>query len=191
MVEAEPCWTEDLEIGVTELDGEPFGVRLRVASERERCWESRELVSIARQSERLYVHAQAYILWPAITVTVGLASAATGGAPGVVLDSDYTGVRPVEVGDCQGWYYPEDGVAVLWECLVGDRYRAADPAHDPLLQLLWEGFERLLLERSPGARRVVTPSWEPMYEPPAWHRFLEGRGYSPVAERAWGKEVMA
>ncbi len=132
---------------------------------------------------------QAYILWPVITLTAGLPSPAPAGALGVVLESEYTGVRPVEIGDCQGWYYPEDGVAVLWECLVGDRYRAGDPSEDRLLALLWEGFEWLLLERSFTARRIVTPSWEPLYEPPVWHRFLEGRGYSPVAERAWGKEV--
>jgi hypothetical protein len=189
MIETDPYWTEDIEIGVTELEGEPYGVRLRVASQRERYWEGRELVSVTRHGERLYVHAQAYILWPVITLTAGLPSAATGGALGVVLDSEYTGVRPVEIGDCQGWSYPADGVAVLWECLVGDRYRAADPFEDQLLVLLWDGFERVLLERSPTARRLVTPSWEPLYEPPAWHRFLEGRGYSPLAERAWGKEV--
>ncbi len=191
MIETDPYWTEDLEIGLAELDGEPFGVRLRVASQRERYWESRELLPVARHGERLYVQAQAYILWPVITLTASLPATASAGAPGVVLESGYTGVRPMEIGDCQGWYYPEDGVAVLWECLVGDRYRAADPSQDRLLSLLWERFERNLLERSPNARRVVTPSWEPLYEPPAWHRFLEGRGYSPVAERAWGKEVRA
>jgi len=191
MIETDPYWTEDLELGLAEFDDEPFGVRLRVASQREHYWESRELVSVARHGERLYVHEQAYILWPVITLTAGMLAIETGGVLGVVLESDYTGVRPVEVGDCQGWYYPEDGVAVFWECLVGDRYRAADPSEDRVLALLWEGFERLLLEHSPGAVRIVTPSWEPVYDPPAWHQFLEGRGYSPVAERAWGKEVRA
>jgi len=191
MIETDPYWTEDLEIGLAELDGEPFGVRLRVASQRERYWGSRELLPIARHGEKLYLQAQAYILWPAITLTAGMPAIETGGVLGVVLESDYTGVRPVEVGDCQGWSYPEDGVTVLWECLVGDRYRAADPSEDPLYVLLWEGFERLLLERSPNAHRIITPSWEPVYDPPVWHRFLEGRGYSPVAERAWGKEVRA
>ena len=186
-MDTDPYWTEDLEIGVAELEGESFGVRLRVASQRERYQGSREIVPVASRSERLYVHAQAYILWPVIALTAGLP--ATGAALGVVLESDYTGVRPVEIGDCQGWYYAEDGITVLWECLVGDRYREADPAEDPLLALLWEAFERLLLRHSPGAARIVTPSWEPLYDPPAWHRFLEGRGYSPVAERAWGKEV--
>ncbi len=189
MISTDPYWTEDLEIGVTELEGEPFGVRFRVASQLEPYWEGRELVPIAKRGERLYVHAQAYILWPVITLTAGMPATATGGALGVVLGSDYTGVRPVEIGDCQGWCYPEDGVTVLWECLVGDRYRTADPSEDSLLVLLWEGFERVLLERAPGTVRVVTPSWEPLYEPPTWHRFLEGKGYSPVVERAWAKEV--
>ncbi len=189
MIGTDPYWSEDLEIGVTELEGEPFGVRLRVASQRERYWEGQELVPITRRGERLYTHAQAYVLWPVITLTAGLPVVVTGEALGSVLNSDYTGVRPVEIGDAQGWYYPEDGVAVLWECLVGERYRAGDPSKDRLLALLWDGFERVLLERSLGAVRVVTPSWEPLYEPSAWHRFLEGRGYAPVAERAWGKEV--
>ncbi len=189
MIGTDPYWSEDLEIGVTELEGEPFGVRLRVASQRERYWEGQELVPVAKRGERLYAHAQAYILWPVITLTTGLPATVPPGALGVVLDSDYTGVRPIEVGGAQGWYYAEDRVAVLWECLVGDRYRVADPFEDRLLAFLWEGFERVLLERSPDAERVVTPSWEPLYEPVEWHRFLEGRGYSPVAERAWGKEV--
>lgn len=189
MIGTEHYWAEDLEIGVAELDGEPYGVRLRVAAQRERYWGRQELVDVARRGERVYVHAQAYILWPVITLTAGLPATATGGVLGVVLDSEYAGVRPAEIGDAQGWYYPEDGVGVLWECLVGDRYRAGNPSEDRLLALLWEGFERLLLQRSPGAVRVVTPSWEPLYEPAVWRRFLEGRGYSPVAERAWGKEV--
>ncbi len=189
MIGTDPYWTEDMEIGVTELDGDPFGVRLRAASQRERYWGRQELVDVARQGERVYVHAQAYVLWPVITLTAGLHTPASAGALGAVLESQYTGVRPVEVGDAQGWYYPEDRVTVLWECLVGDRYRAADPSGDSLLVLLWEGFERVLLERAPGTVRVVTPSWEPLYEPPTWHRFLEGKGYSPVVERAWAKEV--
>jgi len=184
-------WTEDLEIGVADLEGEPYGVRLWVAAQRERYWGRHELEDVAREGERLYVQAQAYLLWPVITLTAGLSATAPAGALGTVLESGYTGVRPVEIGDAQGWYYPEDGVAVLWECLVGDRYRVAEPSEDRLLSLLWEGFERLLLGRSLGARRVVTPSWEPLYEPVEWHRFLEGRRYSPVAERAWGKEVMS
>ena len=190
-MDTDPFWTEDLEIGAADLEGEPYGVRLRVAAQRERYWGRQDLVDVARQGERMYVHAQASVLWPVITLTAGLPAAASAGAPGVVLESGYTGVRPMEIGDCQGWYYPEDGVAVLWECLVGDRYRAGDPSEDRLLSLLWKGFERVLLERSPNARRIVTPSWEPVYDPVSWHRFLEGRGYAPIAERAWGKEVRA
>ena len=190
-MDTDPYWTEDLEIGVTQLDGEPHAVRLRVASQRERYWEGQELVPVTRRGERLYVHAQAYILWPVITLTAGLSATAPAGALGTVLESGYTGIRPVEVGDAQGWHYGEDEVAVLWECLAGDRYRAADPSEDRLLSLVWERFERLLLEHSPGAVRFVTPSWDPLYDPPVWHRFLEGRGYSPVAERTWGKEVRA
>ncbi len=189
MIGTNPYWTDDLEIGVAELDGEPYGVRLRVATERERYWGRQELVDVARQGERVYVHAQAYVLWPVITVTSGLGTPALAGALGVVLESEYTGVRPVEVGDAQGWCYPDDRTAVLWECLVEDRYRAADPSEDQLLSLLWEGFDRLLIDRSPRPKRIVTLSWEPLYDSPVWHRFLESRGYAPVAERAWGKEV--
>ncbi len=36
---------------------------------------------------------------------------------------------------------------------------------------------------------VCHAAWEPIYEPAAWHRFLEGRGYAPLAERVWGKAV--
>ncbi len=191
MIDTDPYWTQDLEIGAVALEGEPYAVRLRIASERERYWGRQELVDVARHGERVYVHAQAYILWPVITITAGLSSTAPRGAVGTVLESEYTGVRPVEIGDAQGWCYPNERTAVLWECIVGDRYRAQDPSEDRLLALLWEGFERMLLERSPRPERIITPSWEPMYEPQVWHRFLESRGYSPVAERAWGKEVGA
>ncbi len=60
MIGTDPYWTENLEVGIAELDGESFGVRLRVASQQERYWEGQEPVPVARRGERLYVHAQAY-----------------------------------------------------------------------------------------------------------------------------------
>lgn len=185
----DPYWTADEEIGRAVLDGEPYGVRMRVHEDREVYAESHEIVPVAPRGERAYFQARAYVLLPDVRVTVGLREPAGGGGIGEVLSSEYAGVRPLEVGSAQGWYYPAERTLVLWECLVDQRYRERDPLHDEALRVLWEGWERLLVGRSPGARRVVTPSWEPLYERPAWQRFLESLGYGPVAERAFGKQL--
>jgi hypothetical protein len=185
----DPYWGRDTEIGSAIIDGEPYGLRLKLHESREPYTESHEIVPVARRGERTYYHARPYILLPDIRLTATLTGGTPEGPIGRVRDSGYTGVRPTEIGDCQGWYYPRDGILILWECTLGDRYRQEDPTHDPLLRALWEGFERLLIELSPGVGRVVTPNWEPLYEQPAWQQFLSGQGYEPVAERAFGKGV--
>ena len=49
---------------------------------------------------------------------------------------------------------------MLWECYLTDPNRQVDPCDDPILKLVWTGFERLLLARFPATGRLVTPSWE-------------------------------
>jgi hypothetical protein len=186
-MDTDPYW--DSEIGTATIDGEPYAIRLKLHESREPYTESQEIVPVARRGERVYFHAEAYLLTPDIHLTVELTGRTPEGAIGHVRDAEYTGVRPLEIGDCQGWYYPADRTLILWECVLGDRHRREDPTHDPLLHTLWEGFERSLLERAPDARRIVTPNWEPLYEQPAWRQFLSGQGYEPVTERAFGKEV--
>jgi hypothetical protein len=53
---------------------------------------------------------------------------------------------------------------------------------------LWQGWERWLLSRSPGAARIVT-TWEDLYDRPVWQAFLESQGYRSVAPAAFIKEV--
>ncbi len=166
-MDTDPYWNHDTEIGTATIDGEAYGIRVRLHESPERYTESSELVPITRRGERIYYHARPYILLPDIRLTVELTRPEPTGAIGQVLSSEYTGVRPVEIGEAQAWYYPQDQTLVLWECLLEDRYRSPDPLHDDALRVLWEGWEQLLIERSKGARRIVTPSWEPLYEQPA------------------------
>lgn len=187
MTYEDPYWSHDAEIGLAPFDGEVRGVRLKLHESHERYTEGRELVPVAGRGERVYYHARPYILLPDITLTARLSGAT--GSIGKVLSGEYTGVRTQEIGNCQGWYYPADRTLVLWECLLGDRYRHEEPIRDEALRVLWEGFERCLLKRVPDARRIITPNWEPEYEQGAWQRFLGERGYAPVAQEAYGKEV--
>lgn len=39
------------------------------------------------------------------------------------------------------------------------------------------------------AERLVTPSWEDLYEKGAWQQFLGSQGYAPVGPKAFGKEL--
>ncbi len=185
----DPYWTDDAEIGIARLEGEPYGIRLKLHESRERYIESREIVEVARRGERVYYQARPYVLLPEITLTVGLTHPEVSGRIGEVLSGEYTGVRPLEIGNAQAWYYVEDRTLVLWECLLEDRYRQEEPSGDEALRVLWEGFERFLLGHALEARRIVTPNWEPLYEQRAWQGFLGERGYGPVTREAFGKEV--
>jgi hypothetical protein len=61
--------------------------------------------------------------------------------------------------------------------------------HDPY----WTADEEIgreELDGEPyGVRRIVTRSWEPVNEQPAWRQFLRSLGYEPVAECAFDRVV--
>ena len=97
--------------------------------------------------------------------------------------------RKERIGDGQAWYYREDRTLVLWECMLFPRHRQPLPDSDPNLHVLWQGFERFLLDRFPGARRIVTPRDEPEYEPEAWERVPAGRGYRDLGGGAYRRDV--
>jgi hypothetical protein len=106
----------------------------------------------------------------------------------VVEDARWEGLRRTEIGQAQGWYYPQDATLILSECFLEQRYRRGDPADDRLHLAIWQGWERWLLARSAGATRIVT-TWEDEYERPAWERFLASQGYQAIAPAAFSKEV--
>jgi hypothetical protein len=109
------------------------------------------------------------------------------GVIGEIVDSHWAGMRHVEIGQAQAWYYPAERLLVLWERYLFDHWRLADPVRDPALHGLWQRFEAELLARFPEAERLATPSWEDMYERPAWQTFLRQQGYAPATTGAFVK----
>jgi hypothetical protein len=191
--EPDPYWTDDVLLGEVPLPGGPALVRLRAhhAVERYHGRNVAELVPLAHPvGERGYVHARPYVLEPEITLTVGLfPTLREGGAVGEVVDSAWEGMRHVEIGQAQAWHYPADRLLVLWEGYLFDRWRSADPMHNPALAAVWRGFEEHLLARFPDTERIATPSWEDIYERPAWQAFLSQHGYAPATPGVFVKEL--
>jgi hypothetical protein len=132
------------------------------------------------------------VLEPDITLTIGVFPTPTDrGVIGKVERSDWEGMRHREIGNAQAWYYPGDRLVVLWECYLNDWCRQENPVTDPALSTVWAGFEGLVRDRFAEAARIVTPSWEDLYEKVDWQQFLAGQGYEPVSPKAFGKELPA
>jgi hypothetical protein len=189
----DPYWHEDLAIAEGRFDHETHTVRLRLHRSAERIsWvEALFSLSAAQQADRrrLYFHGRPYILLPDYTVTIAPYPRPTpSDAIGAVTGARWEGLKHEDVGKAQAWYYPIDRTLVLWECVLDERFRQADPRQDETLQRLWAGFERAVLERCPGAERVYT-TWEDSYARPIWREFLGARGYRAIAPAAFVKEV--
>ncbi len=187
----DPYWQHDLLLGEAFLEGEPHTIRARlhVAEEHYATSTSREIIPLAQpRGTRSYVLLRPYLLVPDITITVGLFPQPTAqGAIDQVLASEWEGVRHVDIGNAQAWYYPQDRLIVLWECFLHDHYRAADPTKDALTRMLWTSFERTLAERFPQAERIVTPHHEPVYDDLLYRQFLQSLGYSRISKAVFGK----
>jgi hypothetical protein len=124
-------------------------------------------------TNKTYVHARPYILEPQIILSVGMYDKPTGeGAIGKVDATEWTGMRHKDIGNAQAWYYHQDQFLVLWECYLFDFARAEDPLSDKNLTTIWSGFEHHLRERFPDTQRIVTPSWEDIYERADWQAFM-------------------
>jgi hypothetical protein len=78
---------------------------------------------------------------------------------------------------------------MLWECFLFERHIQADPTADPTLLALWSGFEGLLGDYFPHARRIITPSWENIYDREQWQEFLRLRGYRATKQRVFSKAL--
>lgn len=193
MPEGEPreeeYYQETVALGRT-LVGEqhmPLYLALHRAQER---FTSREIVPVTRTPDPVhYFHAKPFLIEPDIQLTVALhPHPSPAGAVGAVAGAETVGVRRREIGQAQAWHYPADNLILLWECFLEDRYREVDPLGDFALQALWAGFERTLIERSPGAERIVT-TWEDDYDRATWQRFLAGFGYRQVDKAAFEKPI--
>ena len=93
-----------------------------------------------------------YVLEPKLTFTVGLYNKpkkyADQESPiGEVIGSNNEGLREVQVGNAQAWYYPADKTIVLWECFFDDRFRKFPLLEDTNMQKLWQSFEHYLLKK--------------------------------------------
>jgi len=107
------------------------------------------------------------------------------------------------LGHAQAWHYPQDRTLVLWECILNEEWRGAGccacerrdarrrnaSPNDANLHQLWRGLEHLLLSAFPTTERIMTPSWEPIYDPGEWQAFLAVRRFRPLTERLYVKEV--
>lgn len=148
---------------------------------------------VAPRGTRIYVLPRPYILEPDYRLTLGVYPQPTEqGVIGEVEGADWVGMRPRQVGQAQAWLYPADRTLILWECYLHDFYRTEDPRTDENLHGLWTGFESFLLKHLPPAvSRIVTPSWEPIYEEQheQWQEFLRLQGYSPISERVFGRPL--
>jgi hypothetical protein len=98
-------------------------------------------------------------------------------------------MRHAEIGQAQAWYYSTARPLALWECCLFDRWRLPDPAHDPALAAVWQGFEDNLLTRFPDTERIANPSWEDIYERPAWQAFLMRHDYAPATSGVFSKAL--
>ena len=162
--EADPYWQHDFALDLSSLGEQPgFGIRFKAHESPE-------------PDYRLTV-----ALHPLPPPT---------GEVGVVEEARWEGLRQREIGQAQGWYYPQDATLILWECFLEAHYRRGAPTEDSLHTAIWQGWERWLLSRSHRATRIVT-TWEDLYDRPAWQNFLETQDYQPIAPAAFAKEVVS
>ncbi|MGH2530923.1 MAG: hypothetical protein ACRDJW_01335 [Thermomicrobiales bacterium] len=198
MTEREPIidnddayWGHDVVLGEARIGRETSTVRMHLHVSDEPYYLREELLPLRHKSgDRAYVHGRPYVLEPEIRLTVDLYPTPTqDGAVGTVASSEWEGMRHREIGNAQAWYYPADHLLVLWECYLFDFARQKEPIGDTALRLVWTGFEETLLNRFPDAARIATPSWEDIYERPAWQQFLAGRGYEPFSPGCFVKKL--
>jgi len=173
----------------------PQPVRGRVHQAEERYFEKHEIIPMTTSKGiQTYVMLHPYVFEPKLTLTVGLYKkpkqvADIGEQVGEVVSSKQEGVREVEVGKCQAWYYHEDRILVLWECFLESFVRNQPLLKDPNMKHLWQSVEQYLLAQFPQAKQVVTPFDDPLFERKEYQTFLRSFGYQPEpgAKAAFGK----
>ncbi len=150
------------------------------------------------KGSRTYIMMHPYVMEPILTLTVGLYN-----KPKQYADQDEAigetlggakqeGVRDVQIGNAQAWYYHEDKTIEVWECFVDSmfRFQKHPLASDPHMQKLWNSFEAWLVKQFPHAKRMVTPFNDPIAQTiEEYQEFLRSLGFGPVAKAAFGKVV--
>ncbi len=148
------------------------------------------------KGSRTYIMMHPYVMEPILTFTVGLYN-----KPKQYADQDEAigetiggpkreGVRDVQIGSAQAWYYHQDKILEIWECFLDAGFRTHPFVQDTHMKALWQGFERWLLEQFPDAVRMVTPFNDPIaHSIEEYQAFLRSLGFEPVAQKAFGKEV--
>lgn len=143
----------------------------------------REYLTLTR-GRRSYVHLQPYVIEPELVIGVALSPktakqyADTPESIGTTTGTRVTGYRDRQIGNAQAWYYPEDRLLVLWECLLDEFVRDVPLREDTHMSALWTGFEGWLRKRYPQAERLVTPWMDPIWIPEEYQTFLTARGYT-------------
>jgi hypothetical protein len=189
--EHQSYWQHDLVLGEGFIRGEPKAIRLRLHASRDDYRGRDELLPRALQvGPRSYLHARAYILEPDIHLSVSLCpNPPSDNVVGEVMGTEWQGMRHRELGNAQAWLYPADRTAVLWEAYLFDHYRLEDPLADQTLITFWTGMEQVIADHVPGVERIITPSWEDVYDRALWQQFLRERGYRSFTNRAFIKEL--
>ena len=191
MNEHDPYWQIDLSLGdsvfSTELPSSRVrrGIRILLHVGTERYFGRQEIVPITQpEGDLTSLHARAYTL-----VSHGLSRRlpVLGTLLRGVTKANWEQMDSQTLGDCHAWYYHQDRLLVLWDCLVSEH--ATDPKADRILCAVWNGFEQVLRALFPDTCWIATPSWEPVYEPKDWQAFLTKQGYAPFNTQAFLKEV--
>ena len=185
-----PYWTHNLVLGEGDVQGNRSLIRLHLHQSEEIHYEGESLFPIpSRRQKRLYFHAKPYILIPQMTLTIGLTRPKVDSDEiGRVIGSDVKHLQEREIGNAQGWYYPEEKALVLWECYLFEPFRQEDPRKDHLLASIWYGFEKTLLKELPDTAKIYT-TYEPIYDRPVFKTFLRKMQYRPIEKVAFVKEV--
>jgi hypothetical protein len=151
-----------------------------------------------RKGTRTYVMLHPYVLEPILTFSFGLYNkpkkyADQGEVIGETLGTPkQEGVRDVQIGSSQAWYYHEDRTLEIWECFLWEDFRTHPFVDDLHMQKLWKAVEAWLVKQFPQAIRIVTPCNDPIAENiDEYQTFLRSLGYEPVAKSAFGKPVAA
>jgi hypothetical protein len=145
---------------------------------------------------RAYVMMQPFVFEPILTLTVGLYR-----KPKVYADQDSAigepvgaprteGVREVQLGNAQAWYYPADRMLVIWEFFFDSMFHRHPFTQDRNMQDLWQSFERWLLQRFPETEVISTPFNDPIAEnSEEYQDFLKKLEFSATEQGVFGKVV--
>jgi hypothetical protein len=200
-LEQDPFWTEYLPLFTGRFPNsytkpqKVFG-RFHISKEYY-LGSSSEIIPLKhRKGKRTHVMMQPIVYEPILALTVGLytkpkhyaeetAIGKTIGAP------KQEGVREVQLGNAQAWFYHEDKTLVLWECLFDDRFRKEPLEDDTNMLKIWQSFERWLIKKFSQAQTLATPSNDPLAQSiEEYQTFLKKVGYSPIADTAFGKHIV-